>query len=509
MSSRRRTTEEDDLEEIRKGFEKFDVNGTGMINPSELLEAMDAMNIKEKNPFIYELIEALSSEKDIKKKGGVELEELVQYVYNKLNDTETNMGLRQIHEVINDRDTDSIPMSTFYNLARDYGDQLTEDEIRILLEKTQMGGTNLTFDEFYTIMKGAGKENTSMNISRSSNRNKNNNDVYIKKGNNPENNSNKIRSKKFIYKKEVEAEPEQKKEEPELNIDIENEMEKRFESPKQNYVKEYHEEQQIEEQIIPINEKINNNEEEPQQSPNKGEEEKLYNPINEEINQKEFVSISREENPQDFEHNLNINAYSKDNNEILSSPRILNPNDVNDSQNMNELLESNPKYENSEIDIDKERNSEAQSETSSQYKYSYRKRKIGAATIHDKSDSNINMTDGDTKYMKEKETKITNLPDGGKKIEITEKTEVVKERPYIRGYRNRFGRNKNEENENKEEEKKEERKSYYRIRKPFNNQKEGGQVAMTKVNVEENNEVNIPKRYHRRYRESKTTSNNQ
>ena len=121
------------------------------------------------------------------------------------------------------------------------------------------------------------------------------------------------------------------------------------------------------------------------------------------------------------------------------------------------------------------------------------------------------MTDGDTKYMKEKETKITNLPDGGKKIEITEKTEVVKERPYIRGYRNRFGRNKNEENENKEEEKKEERKSYYRIRKPFNNQKEGGQVAMTKVNVEENNEVNIPKRYHRRYRESKTstTNNNQ
>ena len=205
MSSRRRTTEEDDLEEIRKGFEKFDVNGTGIINPSELLEAMDAMNIKEKNPFIYELIEALSSEKDIKKKGGVELEELVQYVYNKLNDTETNMGLRQIHEVINDRDTDSIPMSTFYNLARDYGDQLTEDEIRILLEKTQMGGTNLTFDEFYTIMKGAGKENTSMNISRSSNRNKNNNDVYIKKGNNPENNSNKIRSKKVIYKKEVEA----------------------------------------------------------------------------------------------------------------------------------------------------------------------------------------------------------------------------------------------------------------------------------------------------------------
>ena len=101
-SHRKRTTEEDDLEEIRKGFEKFDVNGTGIINPAELLEAMDAMNIKEKNPFIYEIIESLNSEKEIRKKGGVELEELVTYVYNKVNDTETNIGLRQIHEVIND-----------------------------------------------------------------------------------------------------------------------------------------------------------------------------------------------------------------------------------------------------------------------------------------------------------------------------------------------------------------------------------------------------------------------
>ena len=138
MSRRKRTTEEDDLEEIRKGFEKFDVNGTGIIDPAELLEAMDSMNMKEKNPFIYEIIESLNSEKDIKKKGGVNIEELVSYVYNKVNDTETNIGLRQIYEVINDRDTDTISMTTFYDLARKYGDQLTEDEIRMLLEKTQM-----------------------------------------------------------------------------------------------------------------------------------------------------------------------------------------------------------------------------------------------------------------------------------------------------------------------------------------------------------------------------------
>ena len=551
MSRRKRATEEDDLEEIRKGFEKFDVNGTGIIDPAELLEAMDSMNIKEKNPYIYEIIESLNAEKDIKKKGGVNLEELVSYVYNKVNDTETNIGIRQIYEVINDRDTDTISMTTFYDLARKYGDQLTEDEIRMLLEKTQMGGTNLDFDEFYTIMKGAGKDNSMMNMSRSSFRNKNNNEVYVKKGNNSnisDNNSinnSRIRTKKYIYKEvnkkevEPEPEPEQNKEETEQNMEeieqnkeIEYEIERKFDSPKQNYVEEYHEEQEIENQIPIENDNninnINNIEIGQQQNQSQEEEIQYINPINEEMNQLQpQLNISNDEDfPRDYDQNRNV--YSKDNKEVYSSPKIINPNEINDSQNMNELIESQPKNENSEIEYDIQKNSEPQSETSSQYKYSYRKRKIGAAPIHEKGDSNININEGgETKVTKERETKITNLPDGGKQIEITEKTEkteVIKEKPYVRGYRYRFGRHKNEENENnndnddknqdekkedKKEEKKEDKKSYYRIRKPFNRKNEENQVAMTKINVEENNEVNIPKRYHRRYRESKTTTNNQ
>ena len=553
MSRKRKTTEEDDLEEIRKGFEKFDVNGTGKINPSELLEAMNAMNIKEKNPFIYEIIESLNSEKDIKKKGGVNLDELVSYVYKKVNDTETNMGLRQIHDVINDRDTDTISMTTFYDLARKYGDQLNEDELRMLLEKTQMGGTDLTFDEFYTIMKGSGKDNSSMNMSRSSfrNKNNNNNEVYVRKSNNNSNindnnimNNSKIRTKKYIYKEqtkkeikpEPEPEPEQEQEQEqkleqeqeiennnnnasiEENKEIDFEFDRRFESPKQNYIEEYHEEHIIEEDQIPPQDDNNINVELSQQNQIQ-EEEYQYNPINQVEEQHQELNISQEDDThRDYGQNLNAYSKDKDNNDIYSSPKIINPNDINESQNMNELNVSQPKNENSEIELDIQRNSEAQSETSSQYKYSYRKRKIGAAPIHEKIENNSNMNDGEAKYTKEKETKITNLPDGGKQIEITEKTEVVKEKPYSRGYRNRFGRYKNEDNDNsnnnnknveeKKEEKKEDKKSYYRIRKPFSRQNEE-QVAMTKVNGEENNEVNIPKRYHRRYRESKTSSNNQ
>ena len=560
MSRRKRTTEEDDIEEIRKGFEMFDVNHTGIINPAELLEAMDSMNIKEKNPFIYEIIESLNSEKDIKKKGGVDIEDLVSYVYNKVNDTETNIGLRQEFDVINDRDTDTVSMSTFYTLARDYGDQLTEDEIRMLLEKTQMGGSELTFDEFYTIMKGSGNGSNS-NSSRGALRNNNNNvnkEVYVKKSNSNisgNNNPEKVRSKKYIYKEQqIQVQPEkvieskqEKIQEPEPEPEQELEQNQEPE-PEPEQVQELEQNQKQErEPDIEQNQEINIEVERIYESPkpyqNQENEENLVEqiPKDEIINQENDDYLNSQDNQeQEFnpkniiaeeihqENEPEVNIYQKSQEEILSSPKIINPLDINDSQNMNEFSETYPKNENSEIKYDNQDNSEIQSETSSQMKYSYRRRKIGAAPKYEKvaekqvniEEKNINETDsinnGDTKYTKEKETKITNMPDGSKKIEITEKTEVVKEKPYVRGYRYRFGRYKNEEENNnekeedKKEEKKEDKKSYYRIRKPrgndFNNNKnDGGQVT---ANKEENNEVTIPKRYHRRYRESKTSNNN-
>ena len=159
--------EETELEEIRKGFEMFDVNGTGKIIPSEVKEAMDSMNMKEKNPFIYEVIESLCSEKKYKIDGGISIEDLVNYVYDKVNDNETNIGLRQLFDALKDPESETISMHTFIKLAKEYGDEegMSENELRYLLEKTQLGGDELTFDEFYTIMKGGGSSSSKSNVS--------------------------------------------------------------------------------------------------------------------------------------------------------------------------------------------------------------------------------------------------------------------------------------------------------------------------------------------------------
>ena len=193
--SRGKTTEEEDLETIRKGFEMFDVEGTGRIFPDELLDAMDSINMRDKNPYIYEIISDLCEEKEFKIKGGVSLDELVNYVYNKLNNIENDEGIRQNYNAINNRDTDTISLSTFDSLAREYGDKLEENEIRDLLAKTEMGGEELTYEEFSTIMKGAKHSNKNNKIYNLNNNttnivsSKKSKGVYEKKTSGRDNNS--------------------------------------------------------------------------------------------------------------------------------------------------------------------------------------------------------------------------------------------------------------------------------------------------------------------------------
>ena len=165
---RKKNNEEAELEEIKKGFEMFDTDGTGKIIPSEVKEAMDSMGMKEKNPFIYEVIETLCSENQYRNNNdGISIDDLVNYVYQKVNDNETNLGLHQLFDAIKDPDTDTISMHTFIKLAKDYGDDdgMSEEDLRYLLEKTQLGGDSLTFDEFYTIMKGGESNSSKSNVS--------------------------------------------------------------------------------------------------------------------------------------------------------------------------------------------------------------------------------------------------------------------------------------------------------------------------------------------------------
>ena len=189
-----RSTYDEEINEIRKGFEMFDVENKGQIDPFELKETMEEMNLKNKNPFIYELITSLCLGKDIKSKGGLTSDEYISILQEKISDVESKQGIKTIYEVFSDSDN-KVPMPTFYQVAKEVGDEEGGAEIRNLVELSKTGGKEIDFNEFYDIMKeknimnkynyNSNKMNKSANKSQSKGKNIDENesgqDTYEKK----------------------------------------------------------------------------------------------------------------------------------------------------------------------------------------------------------------------------------------------------------------------------------------------------------------------------------------
>jgi Ca2+-binding EF-hand superfamily protein len=149
--SRTKYNQEEDLNEIKEGFEMFDVENKGQIDPLELKETMEEMNLKEKNPFIYDIISSFCSDKNIKSKGGLSSDDFISYLQNEMIDAKGKKGIKTIFNVFSDSDN-KIPMTTFYQTAREVGDEEGGAEMRDLVEKSKTGGKEIDFDEFYDIM---------------------------------------------------------------------------------------------------------------------------------------------------------------------------------------------------------------------------------------------------------------------------------------------------------------------------------------------------------------------
>ena len=145
-------SKEFDLDEIREGLEMFDVENKGIINPLELKQTMEEMNLKEKNPFMYEMISSLCNKKEIKKNGGITFDEFINYFKEKLSDNKSKKGIKNIFNVFSDVDN-KIQMPTFYQVGKEIGDEDNYMEIKNLVEISKTGSRELNFEEFYKIMK--------------------------------------------------------------------------------------------------------------------------------------------------------------------------------------------------------------------------------------------------------------------------------------------------------------------------------------------------------------------
>ena len=143
---------QDEIDEIRQAFDLFDTNQSGKIDPKELKAAMQSLGFDTKNPTIFQMIAELDTT-DAQKKGGIDFDTFVEAINDKLGDKETKSGIERIFNLfIDDPQQETITLASLRRIARELGEQMSNDELKDMLERASSNGTELTFEEFYDIM---------------------------------------------------------------------------------------------------------------------------------------------------------------------------------------------------------------------------------------------------------------------------------------------------------------------------------------------------------------------
>ena len=118
---------------ILEGLEFFESSeNPDLINPEEIKNLMDKLDLKDKMYFIYDLISELCSNNN---KGLITKTDFINFLENKLNDTQTKEGIHTIYNVFTDSKADVLPLTNFCKVAREIGDVEKDEELKNLLKE--------------------------------------------------------------------------------------------------------------------------------------------------------------------------------------------------------------------------------------------------------------------------------------------------------------------------------------------------------------------------------------
>ena len=145
--------EDYEIKDIIEGFQLLSPDSGGLVNPNELKEIMDIMNMSDKNPFIYNIIQNLCSDEEIQQRGGIEAKDFISLLNQELDDSSTNDGLNKIFSIFANPSTNSIPLSVFSQIIGD-GENFSEEgeKLKKLIIKPEINGKELNINEFHDIV---------------------------------------------------------------------------------------------------------------------------------------------------------------------------------------------------------------------------------------------------------------------------------------------------------------------------------------------------------------------
>ena len=139
-----------ELGSVKKLFRLYqDRNGT--IDPHEIVTSMQTLRLNEKNPVIYELFEEFDTPENSRNR--LDYDDFVDLLNEKLSDKLSQKSIQRVYEVfLGDSPSETLSFEAIKKVVEDVGDDMSDTQIRELLERATQNGKDMTYEEFYAVM---------------------------------------------------------------------------------------------------------------------------------------------------------------------------------------------------------------------------------------------------------------------------------------------------------------------------------------------------------------------
>ncbi|XP_075807172.1 centrin-4 [Microtus pennsylvanicus] len=141
---------DDQKKEIKEAFDLFDVDGSGTIDVKELKIAMRALGFEPKKEEIRQMIAEIDKEGT----GTICFEDFFAIMSVKMNEKDEKEEMLKAFKLFDDDATGTISLNNIKRVAKELGENLTEEELQEMLDEADRDGDGeINEEEFLKMMK--------------------------------------------------------------------------------------------------------------------------------------------------------------------------------------------------------------------------------------------------------------------------------------------------------------------------------------------------------------------
>lgn len=127
---------EEQKQEIREAFDLFDTDGSGTIDAKELKVAMRALGFEPKREEIKKMI----SDIDRDGSGTIDFSEFLEMMTAKMSERDSREEILKAFRLFDDDETGKISLKNLRRVAREIGENMTDDELMEMIEEADRDG---------------------------------------------------------------------------------------------------------------------------------------------------------------------------------------------------------------------------------------------------------------------------------------------------------------------------------------------------------------------------------